>query len=73
MCKMKSYLLTLPADITNITEHYINRNAVYDAQTNKRTKTNAKIRDSSPISTREAITASSVADAPCGGNNVYDL
>ena len=29
-----------------------------------------KFRDFSPISTREAITASSVADAPCGGNNI---
>ena len=32
-----------------------------------RKQTNAKIRDSSPISTREAITAFSVANAPCGG------
>ena len=31
-----------------------------------------KFRDFSPISTREAITASSVANAPCGGNKEDD-
>ena len=32
-----------------------------------------KFRDFSPISTREAITASSVANAPCGGKNKFHL
>ena len=47
-------------------EHWIGRKAEYDKQTQF-----AKIRDSSPISTHEAINASSVADAPCGGNEYF--
>ena len=39
------------------------------ARQNKHTQT-TKFRDFGPISTREAITASSVADAPCGGNHL---
>ena len=38
------------------------------ARQNKQT---TKFRDFSPISTREAITASSVANAPCGGKNPF--